>query len=161
MARAARTAYGSIMKCYRPRAPKRKSSGISISGRTHMKPLWRKCSVTFPAINFWVLGLRHNQTETRAGIAVLCRILAFVDTALGRRVGLHARISRGTGTRWSARNCRPYCGVALLLVRSADGGCHVLRERLQDFRGSEEGRGHAGRSRAPRRADRSAPERCQ
>src|SRR6516165_12361788 len=47
--------------------------------------------------------------------------------------GLHARISRGTGIRWSARNCRPYCGVALLLVRAADGGCHVLRERLQNF----------------------------
>jgi hypothetical protein len=25
------------------------------------------------------------------------------------------------GTRWSARNFRPYCGIALLLVRSADG----------------------------------------
>src|SRR5215831_7171256 len=94
-----------------------------------MKPLWRKCSVTFPAINFWVLGLRHNQTETRAGIAVLCRILAFVDTALGRRVGLHARISRGTGTRWSARNCRPYCGVALLLVRSTDKEDAMCYER--------------------------------
>jgi hypothetical protein len=35
--------------------------------------------------------------------------------------GLHARVSRGIGTRWSARNFRPYCGIALLLVRSADG----------------------------------------
>src|SRR5262252_6704071 len=114
-----------------------------------MKPLWRKCSVTFPAINFWVLGLRHNQTETRAGIAVLCRILAFVDTALGRRVGLHARISRGTGTRWSARNCRPYCGVALLLVRSQmeDAMCYERdykifedRKKAEDTRVMQERR---------------------
>ena len=27
-------------------------------------------------------------------------------------------------------NSRPKCGVDLWLVRSADGGCHVLRERL-------------------------------
>jgi hypothetical protein len=27
----------------------------------------------------------------------------------------------------------PFCGVALWLVRSADGGCHVLRERLNLF----------------------------
>jgi hypothetical protein len=27
-------------------------------------------------------------------------------------------------------NSGPFCGVALWLVRSADGGCHVLRERL-------------------------------
>ena len=31
-------------------------------------------------------------------------------------------------------NSRPYCGVVLWLVRSADGGCHVLRERLQVLR---------------------------
>jgi hypothetical protein len=36
-----------------------------------MKPLWRKCRLTFPAINFWVIGLRHNQTETRAGLVLM------------------------------------------------------------------------------------------
>src|SRR5262245_34705188 len=49
-----------------------------------MKPLWGKCRVTFPAINFWVLGLRHNQTETRAGIAVLCVLLSFPKIISGR-----------------------------------------------------------------------------
>jgi hypothetical protein len=33
-----------------------------------MKPLWRKCTITFPAINFWVLGLRHNQTGSRLSL---------------------------------------------------------------------------------------------
>src|SRR5258708_14909483 len=42
-----------------------------------MKPLWRKCRITFPAINFWVLGLPHNQTEARAGIVVLVRLPSF------------------------------------------------------------------------------------
>ena len=31
-------------------------------------------------------------------------------------------------------NSGPFCGVALWLVRSPDGGCHVLRERLQPLR---------------------------
>src|SRR5262245_23448876 len=31
-------------------------------------------------------------------------------------------------------NSGPFCGVALWLVRSGDGGCHVLRERLQPLR---------------------------
>jgi hypothetical protein len=52
------------------RAEKRKLRDFD-RGRTHMKPLWRKCTITFPAINFWVLGFRHNQTETRAGVVVL------------------------------------------------------------------------------------------
>src|SRR5215472_3601560 len=88
-----------------------------------------------------VLGLRgygpRNDSILHAGLLRSHiknnKHLAFVDTALGRRVGLHARISRGTGTRWSARNCRPYCGVALLLVRSADGGCHVHERDYKIF----------------------------
>src|SRR6266851_9389017 len=50
--------------------------------------------------------------------------------------GLHARISRGTGTRWSARNCRPYCGVALLLVRShmEDAMCYVREYKIFEDR---------------------------
>ena len=44
--------------------------------------------------------------------------------------GLHARVSRGIGTRWSARNFRPYCGIALLLVRSADGATPTKYTRL-------------------------------
>ena len=31
-------------------------------------------------------------------------------------------------------NSGPFCGVALWLVRSGDGGCRVLRERLQPLR---------------------------
>src|SRR5262245_30369736 len=58
-------------------------------------------------------------------------------------------------------NSRPNCGVDLWLVRSADGGCHVLRERLPVLRQSEKGRGYAGPARAPRRPHHSASERCE
>src|SRR5260221_8447403 len=41
------------------------------SRRQSLKPRWRKCRITFPAINFWVIGLRHNQTKTRAGLVLM------------------------------------------------------------------------------------------
>jgi hypothetical protein len=52
------------------RAEKKKLRDLDLRADSHEAALGEMQS-HFPAINFWVLGLRHNQTETRAGIAVL------------------------------------------------------------------------------------------
>jgi hypothetical protein len=77
---------------------------------------WHECEVPSRRVDFRLRRKSSHAADIAEGPSL---------TRTEPRPGLSISISMGHDGQ--PRNCRPYCGVALLLVRSADGGCHVLR----------------------------------